>query len=56
MAGRRLLDSVKATLIMKGNGEFNNVTVVIAGLTNSYSQYVSTFEEYQIQRYEVFPY
>ena len=55
MAGRRLRDSVKATLIMKGNGEFNNVTVVIAGLTNSYSQYVSTFEEYQIQRYEVFP-
>jgi neutral ceramidase len=54
MAGRRLREAVKATLLTKGNGEFNNVTVVIAGLTNSYSQYVTTFEEYQIQRYEVF--
>ncbi|MCO5590712.1 hypothetical protein L7F22_044687 [Adiantum nelumboides] len=53
MAGRRLRESVKATLIAKGNGEFNNDTVItIAGLTNSYSQYVTTFEEYQVQRYE----
>ncbi|MED6204596.1 hypothetical protein PIB30_010451 [Stylosanthes scabra] len=26
--------------------------VLIAGLTNSYSQYVTTYEEYQVQRYE----
>lgn len=53
MAGRRLRDAVKATLIAKGNGDFNNNTVVIiAGLTNSYSQYVTTYEEYQVQRYE----
>ena len=26
--------------------------VVIAGLTNDYSHYVTTYEEYQVQRYE----
>eukprot|EP00250_Pteridium_aquilinum_P019165 c24326_g1_i2 orf=126-2429(-) len=52
MAGRRLRESVKATLLAKGNGDFNNAVIVIAGLTNSYSQYVTTFEEYQVQRYE----
>ncbi|XP_077214600.1 neutral ceramidase 2-like [Tasmannia lanceolata] len=53
MAGRRLRDAVKTVLIKEGNGEFdNNVHVVLAGLTNTYSQYVTTFEEYQIQRYE----
>ncbi|KAI5074343.1 hypothetical protein GOP47_0010304 [Adiantum capillus-veneris] len=53
MAGRRLRESVKATLIAKSNGEFNDDTaIIIAGLTNSYSQYVTTFEEYQVQRYE----
>lgn len=54
MAGRRLRDAVKETLISYGNGEFGNDTqVVIAGLTNTYSQYVATFEEYKQQRYEV---
>ena len=54
MAGRRLRDAVKTVLINAGHGEFDdNVHVVIAGLTNSYSQYVTTSEEYQIQRYEV---
>ncbi|KAF8396872.1 hypothetical protein HHK36_018507 [Tetracentron sinense] len=53
MAGRRLRDAVKTVLTSGGNGEFNsNVHVVIAGLTNTYSQYVTTFEEYQVQRYE----
>ncbi|XP_020265586.1 neutral ceramidase-like isoform X2 [Asparagus officinalis] len=51
MAGRRLRSAVKEVLTK--NGEFNdNVHIIIAGLTNSYSQYVTTFEEYQIQRYE----
>lgn len=54
MAGRRLREAVKETLISNGNGEFdNNTHVVIAGLTNTYSQYVATFEEYKQQRYEV---
>ena len=54
MAGRRLQDAVRTTLTSGGNSEFDkNVHIVIAGLTNSYSQYVTTYEEYQIQRYEV---
>ncbi|KAG9453271.1 hypothetical protein H6P81_006175 [Aristolochia fimbriata] len=53
MAGRRLRDAVKTVLTQGGNGKFDkNIHVVIAGLTNTYSQYVTTFEEYQIQRYE----
>ncbi|OMP03004.1 Neutral/alkaline nonlysosomal ceramidase [Corchorus capsularis] len=53
MSGRRLREAVKETLISNGNGEFGNDThVVIAGLTNTYSQYVATFEEYKQQRYE----
>lgn len=54
MAGRRLRDAIKMALISGGGGQFNsNVHIVIAGLTNTYSQYVTTFEEYQVQRYEV---
>eukprot|EP01018_Ginkgo_biloba_P019683 Gb_04896 [translate_table: standard] len=53
MAGRRLREAIKETLIASGNGEYSDDTyVVIAGLTNTYSQYVATFEEYQEQRYE----
>lgn len=53
MAGRRLRDAVKEVLTGGGHGEFDsNIHIVIAGLTNTYSQYVTTFEEYQIQRYE----
>ncbi|KAK9279554.1 hypothetical protein L1049_013233 [Liquidambar formosana] len=53
MAGRRLRDAVRTVLMSGGGGQFgSNVHVVIAGLTNTYSQYVTTFEEYQVQRYE----
>ncbi|KAL0298805.1 UNVERIFIED_CONTAM: Neutral ceramidase 1 [Sesamum radiatum] len=53
MAGRRLRDAVKTVLTSGDSKEFgSNIHVVIAGLTNTYSQYVTTFEEYQIQRYE----
>lgn len=51
MAGRRLRDAVKTVLSSGNSGE--NLHVVIAGLTNTYSQYVTTFEEYEVQRYEV---
>ena len=46
MSGRRLRDSVKKVLI--ANGFPSDVTVVIAGLSNTYSDYVTTFEEYQV--------
>lgn len=53
MAGRRLRDAVKNTLIQNSvTQDFSKSHIVIAGLTNDYSQYVTTFEEYQIQRYE----
>ncbi|CAK7346070.1 unnamed protein product [Dovyalis caffra] len=53
MAGRRLREAVKETLISNGGGEFDAEThIVIAGLTNTYSQYIATFEEYEQQRYE----
>ncbi|GMJ08415.1 neutral ceramidase 2 [Hibiscus trionum] len=53
MAGRRLRDAVKTVLTSGRNKQFDsNVHIVIAGLTNTYSQYVTTFEEYQVQRYE----
>ncbi|KAG0620919.1 hypothetical protein M758_4G254800 [Ceratodon purpureus] len=53
MAGRRLRQAVKDTLVKKGNGQFNADTrVVIAGLAGDYSQYIATYEEYEIQRYE----
>ncbi|KAG9157160.1 hypothetical protein Leryth_004840 [Lithospermum erythrorhizon] len=51
MAGRRLRDAIRS--VVTSAGDFGgNVHVVIAGLTNTYSQYVTTIEEYQIQRYE----
>jgi neutral ceramidase len=39
MAGRRLRQAVKNTLVKNGNGQFNsNTRVVIAGLAGDYSQ------------------
>ncbi|KAD7477040.1 hypothetical protein R6Q59_006877 [Mikania micrantha] len=52
MAGRRLREAVKEVMTTSGDKDNCNLHVVIAGLTNTYSQYVTTFEEYQIQRYE----
>ena len=45
MAGRRLKRTMKSVF-------GDDVRVVIAGLSNTYSSYVTTFEEYQEQRYE----
>lgn len=53
MAGRRLRDAVKMVLTSGASKEYGkNVHIVISGLTNTYSQYVTTFEEYEVQRYE----
>ena len=46
MSGRRLRNAVKKVLV--GNGFPSDGTVVIAGLSNTYSDYVTTFEEYQV--------
>ena len=51
MSGRRLRAMVQQVLQAKGQW-FDNSHVVIAGLSNSYSHYITTFEEFQQQRYE----
>lgn len=48
MAGRRLRETIKETLDQDGNSN----SVVIAGLSNEYTQYVTTPEEYDMQHYE----
>ncbi|XP_075974335.1 neutral ceramidase-like [Anticarsia gemmatalis] len=48
MAGRRMKDVVGS--VMERNGF--EPRVVVSGLTNEYIHYVSTYEEYQVQRYE----
>ncbi|MDX8364321.1 neutral/alkaline ceramidase [Cytobacillus sp. IB215665] len=49
MAGRRLKESVNEKMGPQFNGENY---VVVAGLSNSYSSYVTTPEEYDVQHYE----
>ncbi|RZC39406.1 neutral ceramidase-like [Asbolus verrucosus] len=50
MSGRRLRDAVKATIIANGGSE--NTRPIITGLSNVYTNYIATPEEYQLQRYE----
>ncbi|KAK4881471.1 hypothetical protein RN001_004790 [Aquatica leii] len=50
MSGRRLKETLKNVLLE--NGCLNNCEIIVAGLCNSYSSYVATYEEYQMQRYE----
>eukprot|EP00934_Nitzschia_sp_Nitz4_P002185 Nitzschia sp. Nitz4//scaffold170_size48074//31888//34729//NITZ4_007109-RA/size48074-snap-gene-0.37-mRNA-1//1//CDS//3329538652//2185//frame0 len=49
MAGRRLRKAIQRVATNHGVAE---AQVTIAGLANSYTHYVATFEEYQGQRYE----
>lgn len=53
MAGRRLRkaiqDTIRASNLVAPD---ETIYVTISGLANSYSSYVTTFEEYQAQRYE----
>lgn len=50
MSGRRLREGVYQVLV--ANGFSKDTKVVIAGLSNTYTHYITTFEEYQEQRYE----
>ncbi|CAH1134646.1 unnamed protein product [Ceutorhynchus assimilis] len=50
MSGRRLRDTVKTAIISSGGDP--STQVVLAGLSNTYTSYIATFEEYQLQRYE----
>ncbi|KAM5235968.1 neutral ceramidase-like [Ctenodactylus gundi] len=49
MAGRRLREAVQAEFASHG---MKDMTVVISGLCNVYTHYITTYEEYQAQRYE----
>jgi len=50
MAGRRMKELIRGEVQhLLGPSKFY---VTLAGLSNAYSSYVTTFEEYQIQRYE----
>jgi len=48
MSGRRLREAV----VKAGKEVGEELNVVIAGLSNTYTHYITTFEEYQKQRYE----
>eukprot|EP01119_Soliformovum_irregulare_P003951 TRINITY_DN14980_c0_g1_i1.p1 TRINITY_DN14980_c0_g1~~TRINITY_DN14980_c0_g1_i1.p1 ORF type:complete len:704 (-),score=205.22 TRINITY_DN14980_c0_g1_i1:76-2187(-) len=50
MSGRRLRETVLKAIVSAGGDP--NSKVVIAGLSNDYTHYITTFEEYGIQRYE----
>ncbi|KAH9915508.1 Neutral/alkaline nonlysosomal ceramidase [Fomitopsis serialis] len=51
MAGRRIREAIRANLIASGViGE--DAYVVVAGPANTYAHYVTTQEEYSVQRYE----
>ncbi|EFX85915.1 hypothetical protein DAPPUDRAFT_309109 [Daphnia pulex] len=50
MAGRRLREALNAEAVNSGGP--SNTKTVIAGLSNVYTHYVTTYEEYQMQRYE----
>uniref|UniRef100_A0A8C1BGD3 Neutral ceramidase n=1 Tax=Cyprinus carpio carpio TaxID=630221 RepID=A0A8C1BGD3_CYPCA len=50
MSGRRIREAVKKELEVKEC--LANAEVVISGLCNIYTHYITTYEEYQIQRYE----
>ncbi|XP_069836426.1 putative neutral ceramidase C [Dendropsophus ebraccatus] len=49
MSGRRLREAVKKEL---DPSDTKNIDVVVSGLSNVYTHYITTFEEYQAQRYE----
>ena len=49
MSGRRLRDAVSKVLV--DNGFTKDVIPVIAGLSNTYADYVATFEEYQVREW-----
>jgi neutral ceramidase len=45
MSGRRLRDALARTSLLAGG---KDVQVIVAGLSNMYSSYVATYEEFQV--------
>ncbi|GES91766.1 neutral ceramidase-like [Rhizophagus clarus] len=51
MSGRRLTKAVKNVLVKKGVIDKNGI-VIVSGPSNTYTHYITTPEEYIVQRYE----
>jgi len=51
MAGRRFRDAIRKVLT-DGGVISADAIVVMSGLSSTYTHYITTFEEYQVQRYE----
>lgn len=49
MSGRRIRNAVRNAVLQSGGSD---VQVILAGLSNIYTSYVTTPEEYEMQRYE----
>ncbi|KAM3834331.1 neutral ceramidase [Vipera latastei] len=49
MAGRRVREAVKKEFEIQGKA---GMDIIISGLCSVYTHYVTTYEEYQVQRYE----
>ncbi|XP_015678510.1 neutral ceramidase [Protobothrops mucrosquamatus] len=49
MAGRRVREAVKKEFEIQGKA---GMDIIISGLCSIYTHYISTYEEYQVQRYE----
>ncbi|XP_058043044.1 neutral ceramidase [Ahaetulla prasina] len=49
MSGRRVREAVKKEFEIQGKA---GMDIVISGLSSIYTHYVTTYEEYQVQRYE----
>lgn len=49
MAGRRLRNTVRSVFEAAG---ISDTTIIVAGLSNTYTGYITTLEEYSVQRYE----
>jgi len=52
MSGRRMRDGVLQAFTDNGGNPDGDLQIVIAGLSNLYTNYIATYEEYQVQRYE----
>lgn len=50
MSGRRLKNMLKNAILKNGGEEDSKV--ILAGLSNVYTNYIATPEEYTLQRYE----
>ena len=49
---RRLRDAISQKVMETTRGSEDDTKIMLAGLSNVYTHYITTYEEYQKQRYE----